>query len=158
MPLERASITQFSLFFREKLNRRWGNQLLKGSPSSEPSALPKNRFPWLNRHVLDIEDRCRDIGKVNVALCGIPIPSKHRVDRLLKLSATRLVDTASINPKAPQPIPFGLLSAESDLLIASLALAGTIHHIFVGDLFALRPPGVRECSIWWYIIAIIIAG
>jgi hypothetical protein len=156
MSLKRASITQFNTLFSEELNRGRGNQLLKGPSSGKPSALPKSRFPGLIGHVTGVKDSCRDIGKVNVALRGIPIPPKHGVDRFLKLSATRLVDTASIDPKVLQAIALSLLPTEANLVVTSLALAGTMHQVFVGNLFTFRTPGVRKYSISRYIIADVI--
>jgi hypothetical protein len=64
------------------------------------------------------------------------VPAKHRVDSLREL-IVRFVDTTRVYPKVLQAVASGLFSAEPDLVIASLALARTIHHVSKGDLFGI---------------------
>lgn len=46
----------------------------------------------------------------------------------------------------------GLFSAELDLVIASLTLAGTIHYVSEGDLLSIYAPCVRKDGIWRNIV------
>ena len=41
--------------------------------------------------------------------------------------------------KCLQAVTFSLLSTESDLVVAGLALSGAVHQIFEGNLLALLP-------------------
>jgi hypothetical protein len=59
-----------------------------------------------------------------------------------------LLCAASIDPNVLQVIASGLLSAEPDLVIASLALASTIRQVLEGDLLSIRSPCVRKDGIW----------
>jgi hypothetical protein len=69
----------------------------------------------------------------------VTVPAKHRVDAFLKLDAIGFVDTAGVHPKVLQAIESSLFSAEPDLLVSILILAGTIYQISVCDLFFIRP-------------------
>jgi len=59
-----------------------------------------------------------------------------------------------------QTIMSGLFSTESDLVVARLALAGTIHmhHVFEADLFGSHSPCMRKYSIARDIVANKIIG
>lgn len=52
--------------------------------------------------------------------------SEHRVDSLRKFGAVRFVDATLVIPEVLNAIASQLLPAKSDLLIARLALAGTL--------------------------------
>jgi hypothetical protein len=50
-------------------------------------------------------------------------------------------------PRSIDAIPSSLFSSESDLVIASLALASTIHQVSEGDLFCIRAPRVWKYGV-----------
>jgi len=81
------------------------------------------------------------------------VPAKHRVDSLRELAVVRFVDATGVDPKVLQAIASGLFSAEPDLVVARLALAGTIHQVLQADLFGIRSPRVREYGIPGNVVA-----
>jgi hypothetical protein len=78
---------------------------------------------------------------------------KHRVDSLRELIVVRFVNTTCVYPKVLQAVASSLFSAEPDLVIASLALARTIHQVSEGDLFSIGSPSVRKYGIPGNIVA-----
>jgi hypothetical protein len=62
-------------------------------------------------------------------------------------------DTTRINPEVVQAITSGLISAEPNLLVSNLALPSAIYQVSVCDLLYIRPPCVREYSIFGNIVA-----
>jgi hypothetical protein len=81
------------------------------------------------------------------------VPAKHRVDSFRELGVVRFVDATGVDPKVLQAIASDLFSAEPDLVVARLTLAGTIHQVFEADFFGIRSPRVREYSIPGNVIA-----
>jgi hypothetical protein len=59
-----------------------------------------------------------------------------------------LLCATRVHPKVLQAVVRGLFSAEPDLIIASLALAGMVHQILEGELLATSSPGMRKYGIW----------
>src|SRR4051794_34193841 len=70
-----------------------------------------------------------------------------------KLGAAGFVNAASIDPEVLAGIFTGLISAEANLVIASLALPNTFQKILEGDFIAIRSPSVRKHGILRNIIA-----
>lgn len=64
-----------------------------------------------------------------------------------------LYSATRIYPKVSQSFVWGLLSAESNLVVASLAHCSAIRHIFEGDLFAIRSLCVRKYRIPGNVVA-----
>jgi len=63
-------------------------------------------------------------------------------------------DAASVHPKVSQAITSRLFCTEPDLSITSLALPGTVHQVFQGDLFSsIYSPIMRQYGVWWDVIA-----
>jgi len=75
----------------------------------------------------------------DIAFGRIAISTKHRVDGLGELIVIRLVDIAYVYPKVLYAVPPRRCSVESDLVIASLALASTIHQVSKCQLLRIRP-------------------
>jgi hypothetical protein len=76
--------------------------------------------------------------------------SKHRIDSFRKLSATRLIDTASIDPSPLKPILLAFLAKVQNLDVAFFG--GEIRGVGDGKLKLLQryffgAPGVREDDI-----------
>ena len=78
---------------------------------------------------------------------------KHGVDSLCGLCTVRFINATRVHPKVLQAVESGLSSAESNLIIARLALAGTIYQVSEGDLLGIRPPCVRKYGIAGKIVA-----
>jgi hypothetical protein len=74
------------------------NKLLKGPALSEPSALPKIRFPVLVGLVGRIGARSRNVWQIDIAFSPILVLTKRRVDGLCELGAIRFVDIAGVYP------------------------------------------------------------
>jgi len=126
---------------------------LKGPALSEPFAFLKCRFlGQLVRLVVSVQGRSRDIPEIDIAN-RISVLAKHRVDSLRELIIVWFVDTTHVYPKVLQAITSSLFFAELDLVIASLALACTIHQVFEGDLFGIGSLCVRKYSILGNIFA-----
>ena len=97
---------------------------------------------------LELKDMIHDIGgKASVALGGVLVPAKHRVDRFGQLGAARFIDAARVDPKVLQAIRGSLRAAERELSIPRLALASVLLDVLKGDLLVIVTPGVRKDSI-----------
>lgn len=95
----------------------------------------------------------RNIREIDIAFGGFPVPTKHGVDGLRELGEICFVNATAIHPKVSQAIVSHLISAEPELLIASLVPADAIYQVVEGDLFIIRSPGVGEYRIRWSFIA-----
>jgi hypothetical protein len=113
--------------------------------SGEPPALAESWFPRKLRWSGVFP--CGDIWKIDIAFNRIPVPSKHRVDSLLKLSAAWFVDATAVYPEILQAVFPGLFSTESNLSVAELVDSNTICQILKGDLLVMGFPRVWEYGV-----------
>jgi hypothetical protein len=67
-------------------------------------------------------------------LCGILIPTEHRVDRFGEFTKIPFIDTTCVDPEVLQLILGCLFGAKRDLLKGGFPFVGVFHHIFEEDL------------------------
>ena len=68
------------------------------------------------------------------------VPANHRVDGFCEFGTARFVDATRVYLKVLLAVAAGLFSAETDFVIAILALSSTVYQISKVDLLCIRSP------------------